>query len=264
MSRPITSPVVRSDAARDNAAMRRRAGPIVLALFLLAALGAAPLATLELPPDLALETPSDWLLSPDMIARQGFFTRPGTTFDHALHPSGSRVSDLPYALVERAGGMSGIPNASQMNGVAQQVTANFAKALSPPSKADRPPAWTRSTVSPVRVDARNARFEFEATLSYDSGGDRIVRVAGLFGPTELVTLTIWSDAPYADAHANELGAMQSSFRFAAPAPPPRTMADAFLSKARWLMAFVILGIVGLQIFVLVRERRERRDAGVVA
>lgn len=241
----------------------RRLRPLALAALLCVALGAGPLVTIDLPPDVAIDAPSDWLTTPDALARQAFFTRPGAAFEHALHPSGSRASDLPYAIVERTGGLAGVPTTQQQLRWAEAMAATFAVAMSPPSKADRPPAWTRAKVTKPRVYRNTARFEFEATLSYDSGGDRTVRVAGVFGTSDVVTVAIWSDSTYEAQHAAELSAMQSSFRFATPIAPPPTIKEAFLSKTRWFFGFVIAGVVGLQIFVLVRERRERQAAGAI-
>jgi hypothetical protein len=218
--------------------------------------------TIDLVRELQVDVPAGWVRGDPRIVGQAFANAMGRSVEEAIHPSGSRVTDRPYGVVDLSSPYVGVPSVAMQNDWAAKLAEGYASAIGPPSKSDRPPSWKKSKVSSIRHDYVNSRFEFDATITYDFIGDLHVRVAGVFNADHFGVLTLWSDAAYDDRHAAELTAIQRSFRFGPGAAPPVSMTEVFLSRTRWVMGFVIAGVVALQIWVLVRERRERRAAGV--
>lgn len=215
--------------------------------------------------DLQVDVPADWQRGDERLVGQAFAPVLGRVLISSIHPAGSRMADRPYGVVDVTSPYQGLPTIAMQNEWAEMIAGGYASAINPPSKSDRPPSWKKSKVSPVRHDYVNGRFEFDATITYDFIGDLHVRVAGAFNDKHFGTLTLWSDAAYDEKHAAELDAIQRSFRFSSggASPVALSMKEKFLSRTRWVVGFLIAGVVGLQIWVLVRERRERRAAGVV-
>ncbi|RYG87464.1 hypothetical protein EON77_02110 [bacterium] len=218
--------------------------------------------TVDLDHSLQVDLPADWRRGDARLAGQAFNTYVSRGVVDAIHPVGSRMTDLPYGVVDVTTRYAGVPTPAMQDDYAATLAEGYGSAINPPSKSDRPPSWKRSKVSSVRHDYTNRRFEFDATVTYDFVGDLHVRVVGVFNAKDFAVLTLWSDDAYDKARGGELDAIRRSFRFALAATPPPSMKEAFLSKTRWLMGFVIAAVVGLQVWVLVRERRERRAAGV--
>lgn len=220
---------------------------------------AAPPAR-QLGPPLAIDLAPGWKVGERALAEQTFNTRVNTYVSNAIHLTGSRMSDMPYGLVDAEDWPTpGLPNAAQQRAIADAVAEYFRTPLTPPSKAERSPAWKRAKLSPIRYDPANNRFSFDATITYDFDGDRHVNVCGLINADGMFVLGIWSDAAYHQQNGPALAAMRDSFRFTSGnVNPIESAKQSFLSKTRWLVGFILIAVVVVQVVVLVRERRERR------
>jgi hypothetical protein len=247
---------------RGTVAAVLRAWCVVVAVstFASAASAQTPPPGRPLAEPLAIDLAPGWIVGDRALANQAFTTRMGTGLADVLHPLGSRMSDSPYALIDFEHWRTpGLPNGNQQRTMADAVAGYFKTPLSPPSKAERSPAWKKGKVGTIAYDPANNRFRFDATITFDFDGDRHVNVQGLFHPKGLYVLAVWSDDAYHQQHGPALAAMRDSFRFTTGnVNPIESAKQSFLSKTRWFVGFIVVAVVAAQVVILVRERRQRR------
>lgn len=207
-----------------------------------------------------IDIPADWRPVPRELLSPAYSNRAGAAVNHAFHLAGSRPTDLPYATVEYlwyGGGMTN-PTATQQAQLAQQVAAYYSTAFNPPSKADRPPLFKKATVTPVSFDPANRRFTFSVVAKYDMLPDVHVEVSGCFGNDMFTICSIWSDDTYHDANKSKLLAMRDSIRLGTKPVPMNQAGAMFKRTAQVAGAVAVLALVGIQVWVLLKNRRERR------
>ncbi len=242
---------------------RSRLLQMLVFVVLACTLGAGPATqpatnTIRLYMGFMIDVPADWTSSGG-IAAQGFARRAGAHLSDILHPKGSRPTDMPYATVEQVGYTGFVnPTATQQQQMAQQVADYYATAFNPPSKADRPPMFKSASVSPVSYDPLTRRFTFSVVAKYDMLPNRHIEVSGIFTPTMFCLVAIWSEADYYDANRPAILAMRDSLRTGTPPAPAQVVGVVFKRTAQFGVAAVVLALVAVQVYILLKSRRERR------
>ena len=204
-----------------------------------------------------IDLPANWTRSGELVTQQGFLRRADATLVATFHPIGSRPTDLPFALLEQFRTLQNPTQAEQAE-AAEMVRSYYLTAIRPPSKADRSAGWKRATVTPVVHDYRNRRFSFRATVHYDVGGDYHVEVAGAFGLRGAAVISTWYDDATKVTHGKEIASIPASLRLAA-GTPPLSPGQRLKRVAQVAGVVLIVLVAGVQAFVLIRERRQRRQ-----
>lgn len=239
-----------------------------LAALLIAALAAAAAAQTTLPatPDAALvvDLPAGWVKSSDAATLAGFRPRPGAVLKASFHPEGSRPTVVPYAVLEEIPA----PADARKNGVfaaGEVVASYFRGAIDPPSRADRPGTWKSARVS--KVSYEYDEFSLYASIEYVGGinGNTTyyVSVIGHYDPDGTTVFTTWTDEAGRTAHGPALQALTAKGLHPNIPPPPLRQAivtaqERLVRIAKISGVLLILFVVGVQIFVLVRERKQRQ------
>lgn len=214
---------------------------------------------------LIVAMPKGWVKSSDLSTMAGLRHKSDSTLIATFHPEGSRPTDLPYALLESIPA----PTNASVNGLTasgDRLAAYFSAAIDPPSKADRPGTWKSAIVSKPQYFIANAFFTFRATIKYEGGINGnvtyFVSVIGNFTPEKTTLLTIWTDdaGRSTQGEAIELLAAKGLRENipAANVPPPVSIRQRMTTIAKISGILLILFVVGVQLLVVWRERRQRR------
>jgi hypothetical protein len=208
------------------------------------------------------ELPAGWVRTSDLATSQGF--RPGVAgkIVSTFHPEGSRPTDLPYAVIEHIGKEPVYANVSMYYTV-PRVAGRYAQAMDPPSKADRAGTWKSARVTTPQWSGNN--FTFRVAIDYVGGisGNKTyyVSVIGHFEDEGTTILSTWTDSDARTAHRVALDALSSNgIRAVDPKRrvPHVSFQERLVSTAKISGVILILFVVGVQLWVIVRERRQRQ------
>lgn len=244
--------------------------PILIALLLVVAIASQAFAARGTAPstikadaagNVMLDLPDGWIKSSDAATLAGFKGRTDSELIATFHPEGSRPTDMPYALLERLMGTSGgvFKNPYQAADVA---AAYYTSAIDPPSKADRAGTWKSSTVSkPVW---NGTFFSFRATIRYEGGingnATYYVNVLGSYVDEQALLLSTWADDEARASHTAALNAFADNALHPpiAKTAPTVSFQERLTRMAKIAGVILILFVIGVQLFVLLRERKQRR------
>lgn len=220
----------------------------------------APPTTAPVPMELServiADMPPDWVRTPEFVRRNGFLEHTGSSLVSTFFRQGARPTDLPYLTLEYFR-QNRNPTQAEQEEAAEIVRSYYLTAIRPPSKADRAAGWKRATVTPIVYDFVKGTFNFHATIYFDSGGDYQVDVSGIYDQDNTVVLSAWSDAS-SKADAPVLAAILDSVRYRVPVAPTLSFQEQLVHLAKIAGVLLILLVVGIQLYVFVRERQQRR------
>lgn len=237
---------------------------IAIVLFALSAATAQTTLPANDDGTVVLDVPAGWVKSSDLATSSGFRARPDATLVASFHPDGARPTDLPYALLEHFSDAVPATTLTNMGASADFVAAYYATALDPPSKADRAGTWKDATVSKPILDLTHRYFTFRATIRYEGGiggkATYYVSVVGHWEGSAMTVLSTWSDDDARTKHGAAINLLSTNAMHdnTAAAVPVVSFEQRAVQLAKISGVLLILFIVGVQVFVIVKERRQRR------
>ena len=224
----------------------------------------APPAEIKLGRQMAVDAPAaDWQPIKSGMLDPAFIPRRDAMLIEGLQRIGQRSTDLPYAFIEQYSPWADLHTIAGRQLVAQHLADDYKTAFNPPSRAERPPSWRRSTVSAVRYDGVTNQFRFDATLYYDPPlGELHVKVAGIFDGERVLVFNAWSDSDFDQSHPGEVAAIRDSFRMVDGSTGAALVSPAEHLRliAQVLVGLFVAAVIAVQVVVIRNDRQSRREA----
>ena len=233
---------------------------LLIALCLIAPASAQTTVAMGDDPDASVVLPKGWIAATGVTTTAGFRGRGDATLLSVFYPEGNRPTDVPFALLER---FMTSPQTDTIDETADRVAIFYKTAIASPSKADRVGTWKSAQVTKPEIDRRRGIFTFNATVNFEGGINAkttyYVTIVGHFGKLATMTLGTWADDNARTAHPAALDALATGGiqLVGAAAKPGMSFQEKLVRTAKISGAVLILLVVGVQVFVLVRERRQR-------
>jgi hypothetical protein len=234
---------------------------VLIILCLVAPVSAQTTVAMGDDPEASVVLPKGWIPANGVTMNAGFRGRGDASLLTVFYSEGNRPTDVPFALLER---FMTSPQRDTIDETADRVAIYYQTAVASPSKADRIGTWKSAQVSTPVIDRRRGVFTFRATINFEGGINAkttyYVTVVGHFGEFATMTLSTWSDDDARAAHTAALNALATGGiqLTGAAAKPDMSFQEKLVWTAKVAGVILILLVIGLQVFVIVRERRQRQ------